>query len=386
MKNFPHYRQLDSKDCGPTCLRMVAQYYGRNYSLQELRQKSFITRQGVSLLGISHAAESIGFRTNGLKLSFEALKNKVELPCILHWNQQHFVVCYKIRKDRIYIADPMTGKCALNRTEFLRYWTGNSNEDIGIALSLKPTPAFYEHRTGANTKDFKLHYYFKYLIPYKSQLVQLIVGMLIGSVLQMIFPFLTQAMIDKGINAKNLNFITLILLAQLVLFFTQLFVDLIRNWIVLHMNTRINIELISDFLIKLMRLPLSFFDVRNVGDIMQRIGDHKRIESLLTGSSIYSIFSVFNFFVFAFILAYYNMGILGIFLLGNILYVLSILFFMRYRRELDYKQFIESSQNQSNMIQMITGMQEIKLNNYEKQQRWNWERIQVRLFHISAHL
>lgn len=382
MDRFPFYQQMDSKDCGPTCLRMIAKYYGRSYSLQTLRDKSFITREGVSMLGISYAAEAIGFRTNGVKVSFEALKNKMELPCILHWNRNHFVVCYKIKKEKCYIADPQVGKRVLNKAEFLKYWTGSNEEEIGIALSLKPTPEFYK-QPEPEKKELGLGHYFRYLLPYKGQLMQLVVGMLIGSVLQLIFPFLTQAMIDDGINAGNLNFITLILIAQLVLFFTQLCVELIRNWITLHMNTRINIELISDFLIKLMKLPLSFFDVRNVGDIMQRIGDHKRIEALLTGPSFYTVFSVFNFIVFAFILGHYNMKILGIFMLGNVLYVLSILFFMRYRRELDYKRFMESSRNQSNLIQMITGMQEIKLNNYEKQQRWNWEHIQVKLFHIS---
>lgn len=397
MNSFPFYQQMDAMDCGPSCLRMIAKYYGRNYTLQTLRDKSFITREGVSMLGISDAAESIGFRTNGVKVTFKGLADTLPLPCILHWNQNHFVVCYKIKKKKssgvsgtndykIYISDPANGKYTLNKEEFLRCWasTQAGEKEVGTALLLQPTPEFYEQEDEKKKGARGLRYFIGYLTPYKSQLGQLVVGMMIGSVLQLIFPFLTQAMVDNGIGNSNLNFIALILIAQLVLFVTQLAVEFIRNWITLHMNTRINIALISDFLAKLMKLPLHFFDTKMVGDIMQRIGDHSRIEALLTGTSLYTLFSFFNFFVFAFILAYYNMTILLIFLVGNTLYVLSILYFMKFRRELDYKRFAQASVEQSSLIQMITGMQEIKLNNCEKQQRWNWERIQVKLFKISV--
>lgn len=395
MSSFPFYQQLDTMDCGPSCLRMIAKYYGKTYTLQNLRSKSFITREGVSMLGISDAAESIGFRTSGVKISFNSLAKNQPFPCILHWNQNHFVVCYKIKKRvlssgktdyKIYISDPANGKYVLNKEEFLKCWgsTRSGEEDAGTALMLEPTPAFYEQQEDDKKARRSLGFFIRYLSPYKKQLVQLILGMLIGSVLQMIFPFLTQAMVDTGIGNSNLNFITLILIAQLVLFVTQLGVEFIRNWITLHMNARINISLISDFLAKLMKLPLHYFDTKMVGDIMQRIGDHSRIEALLTGTTLYTLFSFFNFIVFALILGYYNSVILLVFLVGNTLYVLTILFFMRYRRELDYKRFAQASVEQSSLIQMITGMQEIKLNNCEKQQRWNWERIQVKLFKISV--
>lgn len=390
MKSFPHFLQLDTMDCGPTCLRMIAKYYGKTYSLQTLRTRSFITREGVSMLGISDAAESIGFRTSGVRISFKQLVEDVPLPCVLHWNQSHFVVCYDIRtkKDgyRISIADPASQLVIYQEGEFKKCWlsTKMEGEEKGVALVLDPTPDFYDAEDERRVGERSLTFFLKYLVPYKKQLLQLILGMLVISVLQLIVPFLTQSLVDVGIHGGNLSFITLILIAQLVVSVSQLSVGFIRSWIILHMNARINIALISDFLIKLMKLPLHYFDTKMIGDLMQRIGDHGRIESFLTGSSISTLFSFVNFFIFSFVLAYYNLGILAIFLVGNALYVCWILFFMKYRRELDIRRFAQASGEQSNLIQLITAMQEIKLNNCEKQKRWQWERIQVKLFKISV--
>ncbi|MDO5664845.1 MAG: peptidase domain-containing ABC transporter [Bacteroidia bacterium] len=389
-KSFPSYIQLDAMDCGPTCLRMIAKHYGKHYSLETLRRQSFITREGVSMLGISDAAEHIGFRTSGVMISFEQLVNDAPLPCIVHWKQNHFVVVYDIKKDkkngyRIYVADPGSGLVVHDEADFKKCWisTTKDGEGNGAALLLQPGPEFYDHDDEKERKNRSLRFFLRYLMPYKSQLVQLVLGMLVVSILQLIFPFLTQSLVDIGIRDGNLSFITLILIAQLVIFVARLSVEFIRSWILLHMNTRINIALISDFLAKLMKLPLRYFDTKMTGDIMQRIGDHGRIESFLTGDSISTLFSFVNFFVFSLVLGYYNLIILGIFLLGNALYVIWILFFMKYRRELDYKRFAQSAGEQSNLIQLITGMQEIKLNNCEKQKRWQWERIQVKLFKIG---
>jgi ATP-binding cassette subfamily B protein len=385
IKAFPHYTQLDAMDCGPTSLRMIAKYYGRSYSLQTLREKAFITREGVSMLGISDAAESIGFRTSGVKISLAQLKKEVPLPCILHWNQNHFVVLYKIKKDRFYIADPATKRIVFTEEEFKHCWisTKTGEEDTGTALLLEPGPEFYEKEDEQEAREKGFSFFFRYLRPYKKEFVQLILGMVTASILQLVMPFLTQALVDTGIRDSNLNFITLILIAQLVIFVARLSVDFIRSWILLHINTQINIALISDFLSKLMRLPIRFFDTKMVGDIMQRIGDHNRIESFLTGSSINTLFSFVNFIVFGIVLAYYNLTILGLFLLGNGLYVAWILAFMKYRRELDIRRFSQAAAEQSNLFQLVTGMQEIKLNNCETEKRWQWERIQVRLFKIS---
>ena len=389
-KSFPYYQQLDSMDCGPSCLRMIAKYYGRSYSLQNLREKCYITRQGVSMLGISDAAEELGFRSQGVRISLEQLVEDVPLPCILHWNQNHFVVLYAIKKKKketvFHISDPGNGKYPIDKKGLEKCWisTRDGGKESGTALLLTPTPDFYEQIDETAQQKKNLSFYLKYLFPYRPQLLQLVVGMLLGSVFSLIFPFLTQAVVDQGIGNNNLNFITLILIAQLVLSLTQLGVGFIQSWISLHMNTRISITLISDFLAKLMRLPIRFFDAKNIGDIMQRIGDHGRIQSFMTGTALSTLFSFFNFFIFAFIMAYYNLTILGVFLFGNTLYVLWILSFMRYRRKLDNARFTQSSANQSNMVQLITGMQEIKLNNCEKQQRWKWESIQVKLFKISV--
>lgn len=389
-KAFPHYSQLDAMDCGPSCLRMIAQYYGRKYSLQTLRERCYITRMGVSMLGISDAAESIGFRTLGVKTDFEQLSRETPLPCILHWNQNHFVVCYGIKKTqkgeyKIKISDPARDKIVISEDDFLKHWlsTKVDGKNIGTALLLTPSPEFYQYEDDYQQGKKNLYYYVKYLIPYKSQIAQLIIGMLLGSLFQLIFPFLTQAMVDQGIGNANLSFVTLTLIAQLILSVTQLGVNFIRSWITLHVNTRINITLISDFLSKLMKLPIRYFDTKNIGDIMQRIGDHGRIESFLTGSTLSTLFSFANFFIFAFILAYYNLPILGVFILGNSLYIAWIMLFLRYRRILDSNRFAQAAAEQGNLYHMITGMQDIKLNNCERQQRWKWERIQVKLFRIS---
>ena len=385
LSQFPHYIQLDSMDCGPTCLRMITKFYGRSYSLQYLREHAFITREGVSMLGISDAAEQIGFRTMGVRVTLEQLNTELPLPCILHWNQRHFVVCYKIKNGKYYIADPASKRLVYEKEEFEHCWfsTQVEGKDTGTALLLEPGPEFYDREEDVKDKKRELSFFFRYLTPYKRELFQLILGMLTGSILQLIMPFLTQSLVDTGIRDSNLSFITLILIAQVVIFVAQLSVGFIRSWILLHMNTRINITLISDFLAKLMRLPLHFFDTKMVGDIMQRIGDHNRIESFMTGSSISALFSFVNFIVFGFVLAYYDLTILGLFLFGNGLYVAWVLAFMRYRRELDIKRFAQASSEQSNLFQLVTGMQEIKLNNCETEKRWEWERIQVKLFKIS---
>ncbi len=390
MSSFPQFIQLDSMDCGPTCLRMIAKHYGKHYSLETLRQHSFITREGISMLGISDAAEYIGFRTSGVMISFEQLVEEAPLPCIVHWNQNHFVTVYDVKRNkkgyRIRVADPALGSVTYHEAEFKKCWlsTKKENEDKGAALLLQPGPEFYDREDEKENRNRSLRYFLRYLTPYKRQLVQLILGMVVVSLLQLIFPFLTQSLVDIGIRDGNMSFITLILIAQLIIFIARLSVEFIRSWILLHMNTRINIALISDFLAKLMKLPLRYFDTKMTGDIMQRIGDHGRIESFLTGNSISTLFSFVNFFVFAFVLAYYNLVVLGIFLVGNALYVVWILSFMRYRRELDHRRFAQSAGEQSNIIQLITGMQEIKLNNCEKQKRWQWERIQVKLFKIGV--
>ena len=390
MKTFPHYLQLDSMDCGPSCLRMIAKYYGKSYTLQTLRERSFITREGVSMLGVSDAAESIGLKTMGVKITFDQLISDVQLPCILHWNQNHFVVCYKIKRShdgnaKVYIADPASKKLVYEKEEFLKCWLSKKEnlKDMGFALLLQPGVEFNEVDDEKSFNRHDLWFFAKYLLPYKKQIVQLFIGMILGSGLQMIFPFLTQSLVDVGIRDSNLSFITLILIAQLVIFISQLAVGFIRSWIMLHINTRVDISLISDFIMKLMKLPLHYFETKKTGDIMQRIGDHGRIKSFLMGSSINIFFSVFNFIVFAVILGYYHWMILAIFLFGNTLYVIWILLFMKYRRELDIKRFNQSANEQSKIIQLIQGMQEIKLNNCEKQKRWEWEHIQVKLFKIS---
>jgi len=390
---FPFYKQPDSMDCGATCLAMVAKHYGKNYTIQKLREMCSATRAGVSMLGISDAAEKLGFKTIAVRLSFEKLAEDMPLPCIVHWKQEHFVVVYdikrrkgEVRKEKgvVRVADPGHGLIDFTIEEFCNNWLSmkKDGEDEGVALLLEPTPAFYEQEDEKSDRT-KFSYIFRYLKPYYKHIAQLILGLLLGSLLQLIFPFLTQSIVDYGISNQNLGFVTLILIAQLVLFTSQTVVEFIRSWILLHITARINISMISDFLIKLMKLPIRFFDIKMIGDIMQRIHDNSRIQNFLTSSTISTLFSFFNLIIFSVVLGLYNLRILSIFIVASILYVLWIVIFLKKRKELDYKRFAQASAEQSNLYQLITGMQEIKLNNCEKQKRWEWENIQVKLFKVS---
>jgi len=387
VKGFKHFSQLDSTDCGPSSLRMIANYYGRHYTLETLREKCEFSKQGVNLFGISKAAESIGLRSLGARLSFEELC-KGTLPCILHWNQKHFVVLYGVKgsgKDiTMLIADPATGLVKLTADEFKKSWftTVSDGQGRGIALFLEPTPQFYKvEGETINPKGFA--FLFSYLKPHRQLIIQVICGLLLGSLLQLCLPFLTQSIVDVGIGERNISFIWLVLLAQLMLTLSMASVDFIRGWILLHLGTRINISLLSDFLTKLMKLPIGFFDTRMTGDLLQRIGDHKRIQNFLTGSSLSILFSLFNILIFGAVLLYYSPKIFLIFLVGSIIYLLWVSQFMRRRRDLDNKSFTQNAANQSSVIELITGMQEIKLNSCERQKRWEWEKIQAKLFKLN---
>ena len=385
MKHFPHYIQYDAMDCGPTCLRMVAAFYGKCYSLEGLREKSFITREGVSMLGISEAAEKIGFRSICVQVGYEKLQ-EAPLPCIIHWNQQHFVVVYKLNDKHVWVADPGAGKLKYTKEEFCNCWLSSrkNEEDTGVALLLEPTPEFYtieDEGDEVNRRGFSFLY--SYLRPYRGLVGQLLLGVLLGSMIQLMLPFLTQSVVDFGINNQNLGFIYLVLIAQLMLSFSSSAVDFIRGWILLHLGTRINIALISDFLIKLMKMPISYFDSKMTGDILQRINDHKRIQDFLTGSSLSVIFSVFNIIIFGIVLLVYSGMIFLIFMGGSALYVAYVWLFMKKRAELDHKRFAQQSANQSTVVQLVNGMQEIKLSACEQQKRWEWERIQAKLFKVN---
>jgi ATP-binding cassette subfamily B protein len=372
-------------DCGPTCLRIIAKHYGRSISLQKLRSLSDTTRSGSSLQGIADAAEKIGFRTLGVKIDFEALSEQAPLPCIVFWRQSHFVVVYKIKKGTVYVSDPGHGLLEYSKQEFLANWIGahaNDKTEEGIVLLLEETPKLNETEEDDVARKEGMGFLWKYMANYKRYLFQLALGLFSVSILQLIFPFLTQSVVDIGIQNKDLHFLYLVLFAQLFIFLGRTIIEITRGWILLHLSTRINISLVSDFLIKLMKLPIAFFDSKMTGDIMQRIGDHSRIEQLLTNQTLNVLFSAFNFVVFGIVLGIYNLPILGIFLLGTALYFLWITFFLKKRSDLDHKRFSQMSDERNRVMELIQGMQEIKLHNAERNKRWGWENLQVKLFKI----
>ncbi len=386
LRTFPFCRQHDAMQCGIACLKMVCRYYGKEQSLEFLSKLCSASRAGVTLLGISEAAESLGFRTLCGKPTVEQLYD-APLPAILHWNQNHFVVLYKVRRrkgsNRYYIADPGRDLLTYDESEFADNWAAIKSlgdHDRGIALFLQPMPQFYQsgQRHKAEKRSFK--FLFGYLKQYRRYFGQIALGLLLGSIIQLIFPFLTQAIVDVGILHRNIGFIYLILLAQLMLTFSRTAVDFIRRWILLHISIRINISLISDFFIKLLRLPMAFFDTKLTGDIMQRMADHRRVESFLTGQTLSILFSIVNFIIFGIVLLCYNSLIFFIFLLCSSIYCIWITLFLKRRKQLDYLYFEKQAANNNKTLQFITGMQEIKLQDCEQRRRWEWEDSQADLF------
>lgn len=389
-KDFPHITQPDTMECGATCLRMIAQYYGKKYSAETMQRICRVSREGISMLSLSEAAEELGFRSVCGRISLERVVEQRPFPCILYWNQEHFVVLYDVKKKRngelkFCIADPGKNLLELDEDTVRDAWIGTctNGQEKGILMALEPTPTFYGKEDESKRLGRPSRFLWGYMRPYRSMFVQLLLGLLLGSILQLLFPFLTQAIVDKGITSKNLNLIYLILAGQLMLVLSRASVDFIRRWMLLHISARVNISLLSDFLIKLMKLPMSFFDTKMTGDLLQRIHDHERVERFLTAQTLSVIFSAFSFVVFGIVLLYYNRLIFVLFLLGSLFYAMWIFLFLKRRRLIDYAYFEQQSRNQSKTMQLLNSMQEIKLQHCERRRCWEWEDIQADLFRTN---
>ena len=389
MSVFRNKYQVDSMDCGPACLCMITKYYGKEYSLKFFRENSFITREGVSLRGISYAAEEAGLHTLCAKITIDQLAEEIVLPCILHWNKKHYVVCHKVTgkgdKRVFHISDPAIGKLKFELKALYKHWISGKfeGEDVGVAMQVTPGADFYAKEDASSQNSIGLRFFLRYILPHKLQILQLLFGAIIVMILGYFLPFVSQSMVDIGVMGRDLNFILLMMFVQLVISISQTSIVFLQSWLSLHMNTIINVHIISDYLRKLANTPLHFFEIRTMGDILQRIGDHDRIKSFLMNDTIDIVFSIGTFITFSIVLGIYNWQILVIFLTGNTIYIAWVLSFMKYRRELDYKTFQQSAEVQNNMVQFIQGMQEIKLNNIEKQKCWEWEHLQARLYKLS---
>lgn len=385
INKFPFYEQYDHKDCGPTCLKMIAKYYGQEYSLDYLRNISYQQRTGTSFRGLCDAAETIGLDAVPVKINWQEFIS-APLPCIVQWKKNHFIVVYKINKQKVWVADPNGGLLKYNISSFLKCWGSiidDKNNSYGICLLLSPNESFSIKREERTSNKITFCKLIKYLTPYTKHFITIIIALIIGSLLSLLFPLLTQALVDNGIENKDTHFIIIILLAQLMLTLGSTANGLIRNWLMIHVASRISLEFISDFLKKLMRLPISFFDMRQVGDISQRIKDFNRIQSFLTSTLISLVIACITLGIYAIIMGGYNFPILMIYTLGSIMYIYWVTFFLKKRRKLDYMLFQESINSQDNIIQMIEGMQEIKLNNSENHVRKDWESIQSNLYNIN---
>ena len=382
--SFPFFRQHDVMDCGPACLKMIAAYYKLSYSLESLRAKCFITREGVSFLGLSEAAGALGFRTIGVRIPFERLAENAPLPCIVHWRQKHFVVVYKITKDKVWVADPSIGLVKYSVEDFKKNWatTVTGGELSGLVLIIEPTPAIFDvEQEKKQTGGFKFLY--KYFSLFRKYLFQLLLGLLLVSFIQLLIPFLTQSIIDIGINNNDIGFIYLILFAQLALIIGRMSVEFIRGWMLLHIGSRVNIAIVSDFLNKLMKLPVSFFETKHTGDILQRVDDNNRVEDFLTSTSLNILFSFFNLVAFGIALVIYSQKILMIFFIGTLLHIIWISVFMKSRASLDHQRFSKMSESGTKLIEIIDGIQEIKLTQNELFTRWDWETLQASLFKLK---
>lgn len=380
-EKFPFFRQLDYRDCGPTCLRMVAKFYGKSFSREFLRESAGITKQGVTMAGIADAAEIIELRTLGMRISLESLINEAPTPFIVPWRQKHFVVVYKTSKAKIYVADPAQGLLEYSHQEFLEAWT-NTVDGNGFVLLLEPNTKFHELDED-NSKKKGFSFLIPYIRPYSRLVYQLLLGLIVGTAIQFILPFLMQSVVDIGVNTHNIPFIYLVLLGQLVLFVSQVLISIFREWLLIHITSRFQIKMISDFLYKMLKLPVSYFETRNTGEHLQRIEDHVRVQNFVSSSTFNMVYSTVLFVVFNFVLAFYDMTIFLVFIVGATLYVGWTFFFLKKRAELDFKRFDELSDSQTSLVQIINGVKEIKVNNSQRKNRWKWEQVQISLFKTS---
>ena len=374
--------------CGIACLQMMCHHYGKIFSIYFLSKYCFATQEGVSMLSISSAAERLGLHAIASQISLNSLIDNIYGPCILHWNQNHFVVLYKIKNGKkFYIADPGKGLVTYTLDEFKKHWisTRSNGEDKGVAMFLEPTPAFYSNEfdgdNGGEKRSFR--FLLGYIRKYRRYFGQIILGLVVGSLLQLVLPFLTQSIVDVGIKKQDIGFIWLVLLGQLMLTVSRTAIDFIRRWLLLHISLRINISLVSDFFIKLLKLPMSFFDTKLMGDLMQRMNDHSRVNSFLTQQTLNITFAMFTFAVFSVVLFLYSKLVLAIFLLGSILYGLWMTLFLNRRKVLDYELFEQQAINNNKTYEFITSMQEIKLQDCEQRRRWEWEDTQADLFGVQ---
>ena len=385
-KTFPFIKQPDAMDCGVCCLKMIATFYNRNYEIDTLRKYASMNVDGVSLLGISKAAEQLGFKTMGGFVSIQNLITKGVLPCVLHWTQNHFVVLYRIKNGKkFYVADPGKGLITYSLDEFKHNWLSSiaNEEERGVVLFLQPTSEFYDKEDDSSDNQRTFSFLFRYIKQYRKFFGQIILGLFVGCILQLIFPFLTQSIVDIGITHKDVNFIWLILLGQIMLTFSRTIIDFIRRWLLLHISMRVNISIVSDFFIKLLKLPMSFFDTKLMGDLLQRMHDHSRVEKFLTNQMLTVMFSILSFLILGTVLFIYNKLIFGIFIVGSIAYGLWTAFFLNKRRSLDYELFDKQAKNNNYTYQFITSIQEIKLQDCEQRRRWEWEDVQTDLFGVQ---
>jgi ATP-binding cassette subfamily B protein len=382
--NFPHEFQMDAKDCGPACLKIIAKYYGKYYSLQYLRDLCGITKEGVSLLDISYAAEKVGLRTIAIQITLQDLIDRVALPAIVHWNNDHFIVIYKATKNKICVSDPAKGLLSYTPEQFKEKWYKDDGE-YGILMALEPMANFKQieaHERIERLKNFEN--LLGYFIPYKKAFGTLFFIMLVATILQAFLPFISKAVIDTGIHTGDITFIHIVLVANIVLLLSITLSNILRDWVLLHVTTRVNISLISDYLIKLMKLPVSFFENKLVGDILQRAYDHERIRHFVMNNSLGMVFSTITFLIFSIILLIFNKNIFYIFLAGSIVYVVWVLMFLSIRKKLDWEYFGLMSKDRSYWVETIENIQEIKINNYEDVKRWKWEGIQARLYRLNV--
>lgn len=383
MKKFPLILQRDAIQCGVSCLQMICKYYGQSYSFEELEKICIPTVEGISLLGVKDAAETLGLSTTCCQLSLNALK-KISFPCILHWNQNHFVVMYKYKQGKFYIADPGIGKIEYLEKEFVKYWSfDGQNSNMGTCLLLLPTKSFLKNRKQVKEKNSSLEVVIGYIQQYKKYLAIIAMGLLVGCILEIILPFLTQSIVDIGIHRQDINLIFLILLGELMIVVGKTSIDFIRRWLLLHISVRLNLFLVSDFFIKLLRLPMSFFESKLIGDFMQRIGDHNRIQNFLTNQVLSLLFAFVSFLVLGSVLAFYDIKIFVTFTIGSIVYGTWIALFLKERKIIDYKFFGLQAKNQDRTFQFITSIQEIKLQGCECRRRWEWEDNQADLFTVQ---